>query len=947
MAHAPRELRVLYAKRSLKKRKTYHDGHVALRDRGEGAWRAELRDERGELLAHGKLSQDVALACGDEIACFEGFLVEVDVTDDGVHPEEAKEWKERTASHRSTSTSHEERTRRRGSLGRNGAPSRVRAKPPCTLTDEQILALIRTPLDDIVDVHGRATNGPATRNAEAVVDETTARRETSMEEPVVGCTNAKPFLPPKMDLAALERESARSKCRSERPSTTTQENAGTGNGWKKRMSLHFRASETPTRNVSVPENFQDVEEYKTRWYQAVEEELQLKIAEVVQQFQQVPADELSDKKTEEAMRKNRVEYYGKCELRWMKERTIKNWFPKEKQKEDEEVRLKEATFLHLHSGRLKSTSYRKNDLWIIGTERLFQTTHGNGIFDRTKSPWVAMAISTWHGPDQDGKFAIEFLTQPPPNLTKQQKVYAIHGPEVGTELLMLETLYSGMLDKVPILPVLLGKAGRVAGEFSDQMDLGLEGLECNPEQREVVNRMLGWIDKRKQTINASNVCLVHGPFGTGKSTLIVQAIIAVSKVLENQGNRNTRILVAAHTNTAVDRVLEGLLRCGFTDFLRVGNLRKMSKTILKYSLHVTDKGASKSETVAELKSMLSDASVQEARILREEIRLVEQGRLKERQKALSTVRVVGTTCCSSGSACMGQQTFDIVVLDECSQIVEPLSLVPLCLAQARFLLAVGDPLQLPPVLASPSQCSPGQHGLGRALFVRLTHMGIVPTMLLRQYRCHPIIADVPNVLFYAGRLLHGVSAEERSSSLPGLPPLVWMFHPQGREKYDGTRSAYNEPEASMVTSVVTHLIKAGVPPHEVGCITFFRAQAHCIRNHMGNVDKEVGVSAVQVSTVDAFQGSEKDIIVLSLCKARGGSFLDSAERVNVALSRARRHLIVVGLPSAFQSVTSWGHLLSVATLCAPGCLPPALLVDQIQEEADWEALRAMENAPKS
>lgn len=946
MAHAERDLRVLYAKRSLKKRKTYHDGRVALRDRGGGAWRAELHDERGELLAHGKLPHDVVLACGDEIACFDGFLVEVDEVEGVVDSEKEKDEQERAVSHRSSSTSHDACTRRRGSLGRNGAPSRVRAKPPCTLTDEQILALIKTPVDDIVDLHRRSTTCPTTRNAQTVAPEPKTMRETREGETSMKSKNVKPFVPPKVDLQALERESERTKSRGERPKTMAkQDEAGSGHGWKKRMSFRFGAFESTTRKVNVPNSFEDVEEYRRRWTSAVEEELQLKITEVFQLFQQVPAQQLSDKKTEESMRKNRVEYYGSCELRWMKERTIKNWFPKDKQKDGEEVRLKEATFLHLNSGKLKSTSYRRNDLWIISTERMFQTSCEDGIYDRTKAPWIAMAISTWHGPDQEGKFAIEFLTPPPVNLMKQQKVYAIRGPEVGTELLMLDTLYSGLLDTMPILPVLLGKAGSIAGESSDQIELGHEVVNCNPEQREVVNQVLGWIDTRKQTINASNVCLVHGPFGTGKSTLIVQAIIAVSKMLESQGNKNTRILVAAHTNTAVDRVLEGLLQCGFTDFLRVGSLRKMSKTILKYSLHVTEKGTSKNETIAELKSMLSDASVQEARILRDEIRMVEQGRLKERQKALSTVRVVGTTCCSSGSTCMGQQNFDIVVLDECSQIVEPLSLVPLCLAQARFLLAVGDPLQLPPVLTSPSQPGPGQHGLGRALFVRLTHMGIAPTMLLRQYRSHPAIAEVPNKLFYGGRLLHGVGAAERPPAVPGLPHLVWMFHPQGRERYDGAKSAYNDPEASMVAETVFQLVRAGIAPNEIGCITFFKAQARCICNHMGNMDRELGISAVQVSTVDAFQGSERDVIVLSLCKTRGGSFVDSAERVNVALSRARRHLIVVGLPAAFQSAPSWSHLLSVATAFPPGCLPPALLADQVQEDADWEALRAMENNP--
>lgn len=181
---------------------------------------------------------------------------------------------------------------------------------------------------------------------------------------------------------------------------------------------------------------------------------------------------------------------------------------------------------------------------------------------------------------------------------------------------------------------------------------------------------------------------------------------------------------------------------------------------------------------------------------------------RQRKRLLKTVPVVGVTCCSSTLAALDGQRFDVLVLDECSQMVEPLSAVPLLRAQARFLIAAGDPLQLPPMIASPAHVTPAAaagvappqrmhalqqqplqqqqnaqaHGLLRPLFVRLTALGLPPFLLRRQYRCHPDISAVPNAHFYGGRLLDGCTRDQRASLLPGLPSAAFL-DVRGQESY--------------------------------------------------------------------------------------------------------------------------------------------------------------------
>ncbi|KAH0500830.1 Protein ZGRF1 [Microtus ochrogaster] len=200
-----------------------------------------------------------------------------------------------------------------------------------------------------------------------------------------------------------------------------------------------------------------------------------------------------------------------------------------------------------------------------------------------------------------------------------------------------------------------------------------------------------------------------------------------------------------------------------------------------------------------------------------------------------------------------------------------------------------------------------QHKLGTNR--TLLKQGHKPILLRTQYRCHPVISAIANDLFYEGNLMNGVSETERSPVLEWLPTLCF-YNVTGAEQVERENSFQNVAEAAFTLKLIQSLIASGIPGSMIGVITFYKSQMYKICHLLSAVDiGHPDVKAVQVSTVDAFQGAEKEIIILSCVRTRQVGFIDSEKRMNVALTRGRRHLLIVGSLSCLRKNHLWGRVI--------------------------------------
>ena len=184
---------------------------------------------------------------------------------------------------------------------------------------------------------------------------------------------------------------------------------------------------------------------------------------------------------------------------------------------------------------------------------------------------------------------------------------------------------------------------------------------------------------------------------------------------------------------------------------------------------------------------------------------IEQHKLGVNRKKLSDVCVVGVTCAASVFQCLQNLTFQIQLLDECSQMMEPLSMLPVARFKCEKLVLVGDPKQLSPTI----QGSEAEHGssLERTLFERLQQMSYQPIVLRTQYRCHPAISAVSNAMFYEGALKNGVSCAQRLPIVDWLPTLSFFDVSNGEEQAGSDGSFVNIKEAGFIVKLLEYILK--------------------------------------------------------------------------------------------------------------------------------------------
>ncbi|KAH3677081.1 hypothetical protein WICMUC_001836 [Wickerhamomyces mucosus] len=400
--------------------------------------------------------------------------------------------------------------------------------------------------------------------------------------------------------------------------------------------------------------------------------------------------------------------------------------------------------------------------------------------------------------------------------------------------------------------------------------------------------------------------LIQGPPGTGKTVTSATIIYHLSKI--NKG----RILVCAPSNVAVDHLASKLDSLGMNVIRLTAKSREDVESSVEHLSLVnivskTSKGALKK--LFKLKNETGELSQEDSKTFYTLLR-------KKEMNILKKADVVCCTCVGAGDKRLSGLNFRTVLIDESTQSSEPECLIPI-VRGARQVVLVGDHQQLGPVILDKKA---GHAGLKQSLFERLVVLGHVPIRLEVQYRMNPCLSEFSSNMFYEGSLQNGVTKEQRTipnSTFPwpvaDNPMMFWGTH--SREEIAGNGTSYlNRIEAMNCERVITRLFRDGVKPDQIGVITPYEGQRAYIVQLMqmnGTMDKTL-YSQVEVASVDAFQGREKDFIILSCVRANDDQnigFLRDPRRMNVGLTRAKYGVVILGNARALSKNPLWNQLL--------------------------------------
>lgn len=421
-------------------------------------------------------------------------------------------------------------------------------------------------------------------------------------------------------------------------------------------------------------------------------------------------------------------------------------------------------------------------------------------------------------------------------------------------------------------------------------------------------------------LSANDVAIIHGPPGTGKTTTVIELIIQAVE-------RGDKVLACAPSNTAVDNLLSRLVAAG-EKVVRMGHPARVDENLRAYTL---DGLVEDSDEMPVIREMYREAETlfrkadrytrakpgrgAKAEMRREAKRIQSDARLLEKSAVANVIDQANVVCATItfNEDLLGDRWFDLCVIDEACQSTEPGAWVPL-LRSDKFVLA-GDHQQLPPTVLSSEAA---RQGFAISLLERMVEVfGEKVTQLLTvQYRMHQQIMDFSSQQFYDGMLvgdssvcehllcdLESVEQNELTSS-----PLLFVdtaganwdeeLEPDGESKR-------NPQEADFILMKTRQLIDAGVNAKDIAIIAPYAAQVRLLR-------QKSEYRSIEIDTVDGFQGREKECVLITLVRSNSLGeigFLGDVRRMNVALTRARRKLIVVGDSATLGANTFYQQML--------------------------------------
>ncbi|VEU45073.1 unnamed protein product [Pseudo-nitzschia multistriata] len=462
-------------------------------------------------------------------------------------------------------------------------------------------------------------------------------------------------------------------------------------------------------------------------------------------------------------------------------------------------------------------------------------------------------------------------------------------------------------------PSFLGADARATIEDALERAKRATSFEPNPSQEEAI----AWALQRK-------VSLVRGPPGTGKTRV---AALLVSTAMRMEG----RVLAVTHSNGAADVLLEALLQMG-VPAVRLGRPASVSPSVQHRTITAMTE---RMPRVAELRKRAADQTLERQQRSAAAFEL-RRCLADVRESIAKTAPVVVASCIGAHQLVLGENTnsgggggedggddeddemsFATVVLDEAAQTTEPALVCALAASRAEQVVLVGDTRQLPPTVTSMKL----RDRLGVSPMSRLEDCGVGETTLRVQYRMPPFLLEHPSEYFYNGLVAcaGGLSRVDRPPPggfpWPSSRPLAFVQVGESDSEIAhnfGGRS--NPTEARLVVSIVADLIDGGdTDPSGIAVISPYSKQVQLIRTELSSeTTRGRATGGVRVGTVDSFQGQETDVVVFSAVRSnqmKELGFLRDSRRLCVAITRARRGLIVVGDRAVLKTCRHWEALL--------------------------------------
>jgi len=426
--------------------------------------------------------------------------------------------------------------------------------------------------------------------------------------------------------------------------------------------------------------------------------------------------------------------------------------------------------------------------------------------------------------------------------------------------------------------------------------------------REIRNPFLnqGQIRALQLITSAEDVALIHGPPGTGKTTTLVEAIISTVE-------KEKQVLITAASNAAVDLLVEKL-SLQSVRVLRLGHPARVTEAVVNTTLdaRLSDHNDAKllrdlRRKAEQIRSMAGKFKRNFGRAEREERRYLydESKKLKEEVRMLeghmifdelNKAQVIACTLSGANHSHLRNRKFKTVFIDEASQAVEPAMWIPLL--KADKVVMAGDHWQLPPTIKS---FEAAKEGLETTIFERMMKEKDVSVMLQTQYRMHDDIMQFSNLHFYKGELKSADVIEKRRQVFQQAVKFIDTAGCGFDEKINPeTLSTYNTDEADFLLKRLHSMIEENpeMLQMSIGIIAPYRAQTVVLNELIATYPwYEELKKNMSINSVDAFQGQERDVIMMSLVRSndRGEiGFLSNKRRMNVAMTRAKHLMMMIG-----------------------------------------------------